>query len=1147
MATISQIVAQIRTAIFGRDVRENIAQGIEKCYTDVTSGTTILDTEIAKIEGLDAVASQLPSNQNPTATVSEVSGHKRISFGIPAGVTPNVTAGTTTTSEPGTNAAITRRSGSPDSAPVFDFVIPKGTPGDATIDDTAGSGDTTMVWSADKLTNDVVKPLNEKAEADNLYSYKTTSGNPVIVEDAVADAVKTMRIEIAPVQDLHGYDYPWPAGGGKNKLPFGFDDTAYGITFKVNDDGSISYSGTAGADDIIASGSSVTLPAGTYILNGANSVCRLRAGKGQSGMTYITTDAGSGVTIELTEETELHIRPRIQGQKGQTISGTIYPMVRLSSETDSTFAPYSNICPISGWTECNVTDTGKNLFDPSNFVADHYISSSGEIVESSGFRYSGLIQVETGKTYVVKGIKNVQGGQTKRLHGYNENGDWVKQISYYGISESGIVPFEFTGVIDSGIKYVRLSYAEADTNLMIADTTYGTEYEPFGTVSTIPFDQTIYGAELTINRDGTGRAVPKGDKHIWNGTENWNANSGNGYLLDLGDNNYLGLSLANMFKFVPPSTGTAINEGECCWHATYHGIFVVKPNMTEYDTVAKWKAFLAENNLEVYYEYATEPTPIPLTAPQVQLLTGYNTVYADTGAILSMLYPVEKYQTVEQSDRERIHIVDSTAEPVKTIPDGADGVPMGITFAVEPVQDLHGQSSPYPAGGGKNLFDINTYPLTQNQYINGNDGYSSSTQNPYACTVGFVPFSGHDGQQFTLNKRPGGVNTGIAFYSDATNGSFISGVINNGQPAGEPITFTVPNGTNYIRFTVPAGETEIQIESGSTATDYAPYSNICPISGWTEGKLTGTGKNLVDETKNTEGIFYNDDGSITQNNNVTCTEFVKVKPNATYTISGTNMHKTTPSGVDNVGLRFVYFDKDKNFLSRSEGVLSGNTLTGTTPSNCCFIRSTYGKVGTSVQLGKGSTATAYQPFGSTYTIQFGETVYGGTLTVNKDGTGSINVDKVIETIPTITSLNTSAGGIKYAYFTTQHTIEYHVNDGIRVKCENFKSCTYETRGEPFTAYLGGPNQVVIFFDTDTTIEQANAYVNGSKILLYLIGKWSDHSTTLPITAPQVKSLLGANNLFADTGDILSVDYSADTKLYVDKLFASLTNATGVSF
>lgn len=34
MATIAQIVEQIRHAIYGKDVRENIAQGIEKCYEE---------------------------------------------------------------------------------------------------------------------------------------------------------------------------------------------------------------------------------------------------------------------------------------------------------------------------------------------------------------------------------------------------------------------------------------------------------------------------------------------------------------------------------------------------------------------------------------------------------------------------------------------------------------------------------------------------------------------------------------------------------------------------------------------------------------------------------------------------------------------------------------------------------------------------------------------------------------------------------------------------------------------------------------------------------------------------------------------------------------------------------------------------------
>lgn len=48
--------------------------------------------------------------------------------GIPGnnGTTPNIQVGTTTTLAAGSAATVTRRAGSPDAAPVFDFGIPKG-------------------------------------------------------------------------------------------------------------------------------------------------------------------------------------------------------------------------------------------------------------------------------------------------------------------------------------------------------------------------------------------------------------------------------------------------------------------------------------------------------------------------------------------------------------------------------------------------------------------------------------------------------------------------------------------------------------------------------------------------------------------------------------------------------------------------------------------------------------------------------------------------------------------------------------------------------------------------------------------------------------------------------------------------------------
>ncbi len=47
MSRIDDLVGQIRTAIYGRDVRESIAEGIELCYeeTGTVSVTKISDTD----------------------------------------------------------------------------------------------------------------------------------------------------------------------------------------------------------------------------------------------------------------------------------------------------------------------------------------------------------------------------------------------------------------------------------------------------------------------------------------------------------------------------------------------------------------------------------------------------------------------------------------------------------------------------------------------------------------------------------------------------------------------------------------------------------------------------------------------------------------------------------------------------------------------------------------------------------------------------------------------------------------------------------------------------------------------------------------------------------------------------------------------
>lgn len=149
---------------------------------------------------------------------------------------------------------------------------------------------------------------------------------------------------------------------------------------------------------------------------------------------------------------------------------------------------------------------------------------------------------------------------------------------------------------------------------------------------------------------------------------------------------------------------------------------------------------------------------------------------------------------------------------------------------------------------GKNLFDISSYPLENNYYINGNTGArAESTSNAYACMTLFIPISNLQGKTVTLNKRPGGNNPGIAFYSSNSASAFISGIKNNGATAGTPWTFEIPTNATHMRFSVPMGATEIQLELGTSSTAYEPFKPITtyPISWTDKGTVYGGHVDLV--------------------------------------------------------------------------------------------------------------------------------------------------------------------------------------------------------------------------------------------------------------------------------------------------------------
>jgi hypothetical protein len=103
------------------------------------------------------------------------------------GTVPNITVGTVTTLPSGNSATVTRQSGSPDEAPVFDFSIPRGIDGDGAGDMTKADYDS----NADGVVNDSDKLGGQ------LPGYYASASNIATLEDKIITSISYPTINKA--------------------------------------------------------------------------------------------------------------------------------------------------------------------------------------------------------------------------------------------------------------------------------------------------------------------------------------------------------------------------------------------------------------------------------------------------------------------------------------------------------------------------------------------------------------------------------------------------------------------------------------------------------------------------------------------------------------------------------------------------------------------------------------------------------------------------------------------------------------------------------------------------------------------------------------------------------------------------------------
>lgn len=204
-------------------------------------------------------------------------------------------------------------------------------------------------------------PISSGAVWNKLQGSKAASSSSGSITISDYGMTENMQMYFKPNQDLHGYSKPWAGGAGKNKLVYPYatsSTTESGVTFTVNTDGTIEADGTATSD--------ITLSLGkTYISDddftfsgvstGSSSTYYLRFVARDSGGQAITIDGQVFIDVYTIETTKTlpsnvsYVDAYLGIKNGTSLNDIIFePMIRLATETDSTFEPYANICPIVG-------------------------------------------------------------------------------------------------------------------------------------------------------------------------------------------------------------------------------------------------------------------------------------------------------------------------------------------------------------------------------------------------------------------------------------------------------------------------------------------------------------------------------------------------------------------------------------------------------------------------------------------------------------------------------------------------------------------------------------------------------------------------------------------------------------------------------
>ena len=502
---------------------------------------------------------------------------------------------------------------------------------------------------------------NELKEVESLEV--SASGNPIIV-NAVDVSCKELVETLEPIQDLHGYDYPWAGGAGKNLLPMTVASlkanntlgTWSGNTYTLN---SMTFTLMLDADNnVIGIKVNGTASANTsFIINPSTNLIKIATGNiyltisdNVNGSTYnaqadIYVDGSYVKTIQKGSTnypthqfngTNISVgTARIFLDSGANISNATFKIQIEIGSSATTFSPYTNICPISGRTGSSVVAYGRNVWDGEIMAGGILPNGTVDTSQSyaSSFVSKNIIPIEPNTNYYVS--KNSRySGKAAYYVCYDKTGTLVTtriQLDSNNIFTSPSNAYGLRIYI-----FDALSLYQDDICVNVSDHAFNGQYVPYvgRNTATLTFGTTVYGGQVDFK---TGK-VRVTHKMVTidnvNKLLNFATSADYGAYARISDttdckvdsSKILGLcSKARYVSFNDRLNAT--KEYNRVWNDTNNNTVFVR---AKYDANVQTvnELYSIFENAQVCYELAT-PIELTLSPANLTLLKGYNYITGD--------------------------------------------------------------------------------------------------------------------------------------------------------------------------------------------------------------------------------------------------------------------------------------------------------------------------------------------------------------------------------------------------------------------------------------------------------------------------------------------------------------------------------------